>query len=233
MECRDGMNEVRGFKKRGCAPLHDARSEKDILAFVFGPGDSLFITIFASIFAALGIILNFLVLVAVLNYPTTRRIVRTFPELIRNIHKTNLTVLAPLIFSGHDALHPLHHRLRPDLLCHYTANHGDEVPPERGGSSPYLTFSCFCNQEDYLSPTMCQFYPVIYYTVQVGFPAGYSPVKILYQSEWSIDYFCERIRISVTIPLQGASLFSLTVVTLNRAAMLFLPTSVEKVIINY
>ena len=82
---------------------------------------------------------------------------------------------------------------------------------------------------------MCQFYPVIYYTVQVGFPAGYSPVKILYQSEWSIDYFCERIRIriSVTIPLQGASLFSLTVVTLNRAAMLFLPTSVEKVRINY
>ena len=81
MECRDGMNEVRGFKKRGCAPLHDVRSEKEILAFVFGPGDSLFITIFASIFAALGIILNFLVLVAVLNYPTTRRIVGTFPEL--------------------------------------------------------------------------------------------------------------------------------------------------------
>ena len=82
---------------------------------------------------------------------------------------------------------------------------------------------------------MCQFYPVIYYTVQVGIPAGYSPVGILDQSEWSIDYFCERIRIriSVTIPLQGASLFSLTVVTLNRAAMLFLPTSVEKVIINY
>ena len=76
---------------------------------------------------------------------------------------------------------------------------------------------------------MCQFYPVIYYTVQVGFPAGYSPVKILYQSEWSIDYFCERIRISVTIPLQGASLFSLTVVTLNRAAMLFIPERVEKV----
>ena len=92
MECRDGMNEVRGFKKRGCAPLHDARSEKEILAFVFGPGDSLFITIFASIFAALGIILNFLVLVAVLNYPTTRRIVGTFPKLIKNIHKTNLTV---------------------------------------------------------------------------------------------------------------------------------------------
>ena len=92
MECRDGMNEVRGFKKRGCAPLYDARSEKEILAFVFGPGDSLFITIFASIFAALGIILNFLVLVAVLNYPTTRRIVGTFPKLIKNIHKTNLTV---------------------------------------------------------------------------------------------------------------------------------------------
>ena len=84
MECRDGMNEVRGFKKRGCAPLHDARSEKEILAFVFGPGDSLFITIFASIFAALGIILNFLVLVAVLNYPTTRRIVGTFPKLKKN-----------------------------------------------------------------------------------------------------------------------------------------------------
>ena len=29
--------------------------------------------------------------------------------------------------------------------------------------------------------------------------------------------------------MQGASLFSLTLVTLNRAAMLFLPTKVEKV----
>ena len=32
-----------------------------------------------------------------------------------------------------------------------------------------------------------------------------------------------------SLSLQGASLFSLTVVTLNRAAMLFLPTRVEKV----
>jgi len=61
---------------------------------------------------------------------------------------------------------------------------------------PIMAMRFHQKEEDYLSPTMCQFYPVIYYTVQ------------------------------------GASLFSLTVVTLNRAAMLFLPTSVEKIFTN-
>ena len=39
----------------------------------FSQGDSLFITIFASLFSVLGILLNLLVLVAVLNYRVTRR----------------------------------------------------------------------------------------------------------------------------------------------------------------
>lgn len=51
---------------------------------------------------------------------------------------------------------------------------------------------------------MCQAYPTLYYTVQVlVFP--------------HLDH------------LQGASLLSLTLVTLNRAAMLFIPGQVSKV----
>ena len=41
--------------------------------FVFGDGDSLFISIFAGIFSFLGIVLNVLVIVAVVNYRPTRR----------------------------------------------------------------------------------------------------------------------------------------------------------------
>ena len=73
IECRSGQNEFIGFKKRSCVTPDDKRHQDDILKFVFGDGDSVFITIFASIFAALGIILNMLVLVSVLNFPTTRR----------------------------------------------------------------------------------------------------------------------------------------------------------------
>ena len=86
IECQGGQNELTGFQERGCVSLRDEKfiqaargsrhAREEILRFVFGDGDSLFITIFASIFSALGIILNMLVLVAVLNYPITRKHVR-------------------------------------------------------------------------------------------------------------------------------------------------------------
>ena len=76
IECQSGQNEFIGFQERGCVSISDTRFREEILKFVFDDGDSLFITIFASIFSAVGIILNMLVFVAVLNYPTTRRNVR-------------------------------------------------------------------------------------------------------------------------------------------------------------
>jgi len=54
----------------------------------------------------------------------------------------------------------------------------------------------FYHQKNPLSDTMCQIYPVLYYTTQ------------------------------------GASLFSLTMVTLNRAVMLFFPTKADKIFTN-
>jgi len=157
-ECRDGENELIGFKARGCAPLNDTRFRKEILKFVFGDGDSLFITIFASIFSALGIILNMLVIVAVLNYPITRK------------HATTPFILSitfsDLIYSAF---------ILPIMAKRF---HQKESPLDEDGA-------------------MCQLYPVVYYTVQ------------------------------------GASLFSLTLVTLNRAAMLFIPERVEKIFTNH
>ena len=44
--------------------------------FLFSWGDSLFVTIFASLFSIIGILLNLLVFVSVLNYRVTRRHVR-------------------------------------------------------------------------------------------------------------------------------------------------------------
>ena len=82
IECQSGQNEYVGFKERGCVSIDDTRFRAEILKFVFDNGDSIFITIFASIFSAVGIILNMLVLVAVLNYPVTRRNVRKLSILI-------------------------------------------------------------------------------------------------------------------------------------------------------
>ena len=101
------------------------------------------------------------------------------------------------------------------------------------------------------SQTTCHFYPVLYYTVQVvvlSFFYIFSCVSqlvlqnFLWQRKTTANtsqlYFssaCLKCISQLHILnchlncLQGASLFSLTVVTLNRAAMLFLPTMVEKV----
>jgi len=156
IKCESGQNEYIGFVKKSCVSVHDSRDrDTEILKFVFGNGDSLFITISASIFSALGIILNMLVLVAVLNYPVTRQ------------HATTPFILS-ITFS--------------DLI--YSAF-----------ILPIMAMR-FHQKASPLSDTMCYLYPVIYYTVQ------------------------------------GASLFSLTLVTLNRAAMLFMPERVEKIFTN-
>jgi len=156
IECQSGQNEYVGFKERGCVSIDDTRFRAEILKFVFDNGDSVFITIFASIFAAVGIILNMLVLVAVLNYPVTRRNATT--PFILSITFSDLIYSAVIL---------------PIMAMRF---HLRESP---------------------LSDTMCHLYPVIYYTVQ------------------------------------GASLFSLTLVTLNRAAMLFMPERVEKIFTNH
>ena len=66
-----GFNTTRQL----CLPLHIIIMMIIIgqLKTFFSQGDSLFITIFASLFSVLGILLNLLVLVAVLNYRVTRR----------------------------------------------------------------------------------------------------------------------------------------------------------------
>ena len=68
------------FLKKKCDRLDQTPFKHAGGEFVFGDGDSLFISIFAGIFSFLGIILNVLVIVAVVNYRPTRRHVRNSPS---------------------------------------------------------------------------------------------------------------------------------------------------------
>ena len=108
------------------------------------------------------------------------------------------------------------------------------------------------------SETTCHFFPVLYYTVQVptiksfnltvysaqcniygstfvdfktGLPLTCCLVSTISRHSSTAFLDCTYIstRFLMRNNVQGASLFSLTVVTLNRAAMLFLPTRVDTV----
>ena len=93
IQCGSDENAIKAMEEKGCL-------RGNPFDFVFGDGDCIFITIFASLFSVVGVNLNLLVFVAVINYRPTRRHV--------SIRFFNFSLTS---HPGHHPLHPLHHPL--------------------------------------------------------------------------------------------------------------------------